>query len=83
MEGAQEEQNDQEVKDIQIVEDGNQVHEAVQRTKKRSTEPSENELYPGVSSQKRVKIRAEQLFKEAQANKAIQQEAAAQRNIHK
>eukprot|EP00972_Heterocapsa_arctica_P038457 5665278-Heterocapsa_arctica.AAC.1 len=57
--------------------------EPVQSTKKRSPGPRGNELYPGVSSQRRVTIRAEQLFNEAQANKAIKQEAAAQRKIHK
>eukprot|EP00972_Heterocapsa_arctica_P096766 14277027-Heterocapsa_arctica.AAC.1 len=31
-------------------------------------------IYPGVSSQKRVKLRAEQLFKEGQADKAIKKQ---------
>eukprot|EP00972_Heterocapsa_arctica_P078987 11647201-Heterocapsa_arctica.AAC.1 len=83
MGGAHEEQNDHERKDIQIVEHQNNEQDAVQCTKKRNTEHRENKLYPGVSSQKRVEIRAEQLFKEAQANKAVQKEAATQRKIQK
>eukprot|EP00972_Heterocapsa_arctica_P101773 14994191-Heterocapsa_arctica.AAC.1 len=55
----------------------------MQRTKMRNTEANEDELYPGVSSQKRVKtIRAEQLFKEEQAKTSVQKEAAVKRKIH-
>eukprot|EP00972_Heterocapsa_arctica_P038836 5723097-Heterocapsa_arctica.AAC.1 len=36
------------------------------------------DIYPGVSNQKRVRIRAEELFGEGQANKAIQKQAAFQ-----
>eukprot|EP00972_Heterocapsa_arctica_P007388 1077820-Heterocapsa_arctica.AAC.1 len=39
------------------------------------------DIYPGVSSQKRVRIRAEQLFKESQANKAIQKQEALQKKL--
>eukprot|EP00972_Heterocapsa_arctica_P012640 1857482-Heterocapsa_arctica.AAC.1 len=40
-------------------------------------------MYPGVSNQKQVRIRAEQLFREGQANKAIQKQAALQKKLHK
>eukprot|EP00972_Heterocapsa_arctica_P014896 2193077-Heterocapsa_arctica.AAC.1 len=53
----------------------------MQRTKRRNTEANDDELYPGVSSQKRVNIRAEQLFNEEQAKKAAQKEAATKTKI--
>eukprot|EP00972_Heterocapsa_arctica_P062138 9158836-Heterocapsa_arctica.AAC.1 len=77
MGGAHEEQNDHEVKDTQIVEHQNKELYSVQCTKKRNAEHSENELYPGVSSQKRMEIRAEQ------PNKTVYKEAATQRKIQK
>eukprot|EP00972_Heterocapsa_arctica_P040086 5905452-Heterocapsa_arctica.AAC.1 len=49
-----------------------------------NTDQETKDIYPGVSSQKPVIIRAEQLFKEGQANKAIQkQEALKQKLQHK
>eukprot|EP00972_Heterocapsa_arctica_P031793 4684683-Heterocapsa_arctica.AAC.1 len=39
------------------------------------------DIYPGVSSQKRIRIRAGQLFREGQANKAIKKQAAPQNKL--
>eukprot|EP00972_Heterocapsa_arctica_P075513 11137265-Heterocapsa_arctica.AAC.1 len=44
---------------------------------------SKKNLYPGFSSQTRVKLRAEQLFKEGQADKAIKQQEALQNKQRK
>eukprot|EP00972_Heterocapsa_arctica_P030780 4530203-Heterocapsa_arctica.AAC.1 len=79
---APDEQNDQEIEGHQIMEEESKVHKPTKRTKRRNTEAKEDELYPGISSQKRVNIRAEQLFNEEQARKTSQQEAAAKKNIH-
>eukprot|EP00972_Heterocapsa_arctica_P048344 7129392-Heterocapsa_arctica.AAC.1 len=46
---------------------------------KRGYDDKEEEQYPGVSSQKRVKLRAEQLFHEAQVLKKEQQAEAEQK----
>eukprot|EP00972_Heterocapsa_arctica_P086889 12809287-Heterocapsa_arctica.AAC.1 len=43
----------------------------------------EKDIYPGVSSQQRVRIRAEQLFKEGQADKVIKKQEALQNQLHK
>eukprot|EP00972_Heterocapsa_arctica_P002522 366587-Heterocapsa_arctica.AAC.1 len=81
MGGAHEEQHDHEGKYVHIVEHKSKYQNAVPSTKKRNTEHRDNNLYPGASSYKRVHIRAEQLFIEAQANMAEQKEAATQRQM--
>eukprot|EP00972_Heterocapsa_arctica_P066719 9846298-Heterocapsa_arctica.AAC.1 len=50
------------------MEDEKEVRKAT-KTNKRGSSDNEDEQYPGVSSQKIVKLRAEQLFEEAQALK--------------
>eukprot|EP00972_Heterocapsa_arctica_P034324 5056019-Heterocapsa_arctica.AAC.1 len=50
--------------------------EKVEHNSGKTTDQETKDIYPGVSSQKRVIIRAEQLFKEGQANKAIQKQEA-------
>eukprot|EP00972_Heterocapsa_arctica_P080346 11840969-Heterocapsa_arctica.AAC.1 len=42
----------------------------------KNTDQGTKDIYPGVSSQQRLRIRAEQLFKEGQGNKAIQNKQA-------
>eukprot|EP00972_Heterocapsa_arctica_P032744 4821565-Heterocapsa_arctica.AAC.1 len=50
---------------------------------KRGTSDNEDEEYPGVSTQKRVKIRAEKIFVEAQAFKKAQHAATEQKRTRK
>eukprot|EP00972_Heterocapsa_arctica_P091040 13432565-Heterocapsa_arctica.AAC.1 len=61
----QEEIVSQDYTDHQIMEEEKEVRKA-KKTNKRATADNEDEQYPGVSCQKRVKLRAEQLFFEAQ-----------------
>eukprot|EP00972_Heterocapsa_arctica_P091617 13514120-Heterocapsa_arctica.AAC.1 len=55
---------------------GNSKDAEIRNRSKRRYEDNEDENYPGVSSQKRVKNRAEQIFYEAQAKKKEQQTEA-------
>eukprot|EP00972_Heterocapsa_arctica_P083071 12241033-Heterocapsa_arctica.AAC.1 len=57
----QEEIVTQDYKDHQIMEDEKELRKA-KKTNKRGYSDNEDEQYPGVSSQKRVKLTAEQLF---------------------
>eukprot|EP00972_Heterocapsa_arctica_P058091 8570538-Heterocapsa_arctica.AAC.1 len=41
------------------------------------------DIYPGASSQTRVKLRAEQLFKEGQADKVIKKQEVLQNRLRK
>eukprot|EP00972_Heterocapsa_arctica_P028050 4126876-Heterocapsa_arctica.AAC.1 len=55
----------QDYKDHQIMEDEKEDRKA-NKTNKRGSTDNEDEQYPGISNEKRVKLRAEQLFVEAQ-----------------
>eukprot|EP00972_Heterocapsa_arctica_P010444 1535462-Heterocapsa_arctica.AAC.1 len=58
--------------------DKQQKHQQYQQLDLKGTD-----IYYGVSSQKRVTIRAAQLFREGQANKAIQTQSALQNQLRK
>eukprot|EP00972_Heterocapsa_arctica_P103430 15242620-Heterocapsa_arctica.AAC.1 len=64
------------------MEEENKEQQPMQRTTRRKTEANGDELCPGVSSQKRVKIKAAQLFNEEQAKHTAHKGAAANRKIH-
>eukprot|EP00972_Heterocapsa_arctica_P111246 16378671-Heterocapsa_arctica.AAC.1 len=55
----------------------------LQQTKRRSSGNNEDKEFPGASSQKRVKIIAEQLFIEAQAIKKTQNNPAEKKRTRK
>eukprot|EP00972_Heterocapsa_arctica_P002045 293276-Heterocapsa_arctica.AAC.1 len=74
----QEDIETQDYKDFQIMEDEKEVRKT-KKTHKIGSSDNEDEQYLGVSSQRRVKIRAELLLVEAQALKKAQNAAAEQK----
>eukprot|EP00972_Heterocapsa_arctica_P027132 3989673-Heterocapsa_arctica.AAC.1 len=78
----QEEIVTQDYKDHHIMEEEKEVRNA-KKTNKRGSADNEDLQYPGVSSQKRVKLRAEQLFVEAQVLKKAKQADAEQKRVRK
>eukprot|EP00972_Heterocapsa_arctica_P091410 13486658-Heterocapsa_arctica.AAC.1 len=64
------------------MEDEKEIRKA-KKTHKRGSSDNEDEQYPGVSRQKRVKLRAEQLFVEAQVLKKAKQADAEQKKARK
>eukprot|EP00972_Heterocapsa_arctica_P030882 4543556-Heterocapsa_arctica.AAC.1 len=69
------------------MDEGNLADSQMTGEQKEDTEPKvaikKKDIYPGVSSQKRVKLRAEQLFKEGQADKAIKNQEVLQHRLRK
>ena len=78
----QEDIDTQDYKDMQQHENRNGDNNT-KNLNKRGHEDNDEEKYPGVSSQKRVKIRAEQLFIEAQVLKKEHQAEAEQKRARK
>eukprot|EP00972_Heterocapsa_arctica_P074955 11062449-Heterocapsa_arctica.AAC.1 len=66
------------------MDEGNLADSKITGEQKEDAEPKpmddseKKDIYPGVSSQKRIKLRAEQRFKEGQADKAIKKQEVLQ-----